>query len=592
MIVAMKKIFLVTEAKDAREVIASVRRMGVLHVEHSNPPKGGELGALNDELVLLNQVILLLESVDRNLAPKTTAEVKPDWRVLARHIVDLNKRYEQLREFSVTLKAKIDQLKAWGDFDPHEIGRLNKQEGIALRFYSLSEKEIEALPQGLYLKKVSKSGKLHNCVVVSKGIVELPFKEIEPPRDSLSRIQKRLAEDAQIARSLKDEIINNFIYLKSFKNIKKRILKEAEFYEALLGMGRDGDFSFIKGYIPFDSEREIKTKARMEGWGVLVTDPEPQDNVPTLVRNPKWIRVIEPVFKMIEVIPGYGELDISFWFLIFFSIFFGILIGDAGYGAVYFILTLWAQKKWADKIKEKSVFYLFYILSACAVVWGILTASFFGQEWVSPWFKPLLPVLRDDKGMQALCFFLGALHLSIAHAWRAILKFPSRVFLSDIGWIFILWLGYFVAKFLILGEAIPGFYIYLLSAGAFFVVFFSNPNKNIFKAFGSGVGTFLLNLMNNFTDIVSYVRLFAVGLASVAVADTFNKMALGIGFNNFFAGLLTSIVLLSGHILNIVLGSLSIVVHGIRLNVLEFCSHLDIKWLGFDYKPLSEEKTF
>ncbi len=591
MIVAMKKIFLVTERKDARDTIAAIRKLGVLHVEHSNTPKGQELGLLNDELAILNQAILLLENVDRNLAPKQPSEIKSDWRVLAKHLIDLNKRYEQLREFSVTLKSRIDHLKPWGDFDYHDLLRLSTQ-GVVLRFYSLSQEDIKSLPQDLYIKKISRTGKFYNCVIISRGAVEIPFKEIELPRDSLSRMQKRLAEDSKTALSIRNEIINHFTYLKSLKAIKERMLKESEFYEAFLGMGKEGELSFIKGYIPFDVERQVKKSAHLQGWGVLITEPSPEDIVPTLVRNPAWIRIIEPVFKMIEVVPGYGELDISFWFLIFFSIFFGILIGDAGYGAVYFLLTLWAQKKFSKKVKDKAFFVLFYILSSCAIIWGVLTASFFGQEWVSSWFKPLLPSLRNDKSMQAICFFLGALHLSIAHCWKALLKFPNLVFLSDIGWIFILWLGFFFAKFLILGDNLPAYYLYLLYIGAFLVIFFSNPNKNIFKAFGSGIGAFILNLMNNFTDIVSYVRLFAVGLASVAVADTFNKMALGLGFNNFFTGLLTSVILLSGHLLNIVLGTLSIVVHGIRLNVLEFCSHLDIKWLGFNYKPLSEEKTF
>ena len=93
---------------------------------------------------------------------------------------------------------------------------------------------------------------------------------------------------------------------------------------------------------------------------------------------------------------------------------------------------------------------------------------------------------------------------------------------------------------------------------------------------------------NSFTDIVSYIRLFAVGLATVAVADAFNKMAMDIGYNSILTGTATSLILLLGHGLNIILGAMSILVHGVRLNVLEFCSHLDINWSGFSYKPLEE----
>ena len=191
--------------------------------------------------------------------------------------------------------------------------------------------------------------------------------------------------------------------------------------------------------------------------------------------------------------------------------------------------------------------------------------------------------------IQAFCFLLGALHLSIAHLWRAIIKLPSAKALSEAGWILILWGAYFLARFLVLADAFPPFGKWLFMSGAVLVVFFTNPSRNILKGLGQGAGNLLMNFVNSFTDIVSYIRLFAVGRASVAVADAFNKMALGIGYNSILAGAVTSLILILGHTLNIVLGPMSILVHGVRLNVLEFCSHVDINWSGFAYKPLSEK---
>jgi len=157
--------------------------------------------------------------------------------------------------------------------------------------------------------------------------------------------------------------------------------------------------------------------------------------------------------------------------------------------------------------------------------------------------------------------------------------------LSEIGWTAILWGAFFLAKTLILGDNFPGFAKWLFIAGAGCVVIFANPSKNILKGIGQGVGDLLLNLVNSFTDVVSYIRLFAVGLATVAIADAFNKMAMGIGFNSVLTALATSLILLVGHALNILLGPLAVLVHGVRLNVLEFCSHVDIKWSGFLYRP-------
>jgi V/A-type H+-transporting ATPase subunit I len=229
---------------------------------------------------------------------------------------------------------------------------------------------------------------------------------------------------------------------------------------------------------------------------------------------------------------------------------------------------------------------LFYILSSCAIIWGVLSATFFGQEWMPASVKPLIPGLRDERIVQSFCFLLGVSQLSIAHLWRFVLKFPSLAAWADMGWVCILWAAFFLAKFLVLGYTFPVFGKWLIVLGAGLVLFFSHPNRNPLKGVGQGLGALLLNLMNNFTDIVSYVRLFAVGLATVAVADAFNKMALSIGFNNIFTGIATAMILILGHGLNILLGPMSVLVHGVRLNVLEFCNHLDIKWSGFSYKPL------
>jgi V/A-type H+-transporting ATPase subunit I len=119
-------------------------------------------------------------------------------------------------------------------------------------------------------------------------------------------------------------------------------------------------------------------------------------------------------------------------------------------------------------------------------------------------------------------------------------------------------------------------------------VLFTSPQKNILKGLGQGLGALALNLVNSFTDVVSYIRLFAVGLATVAVADSFNRMALDIGFGSFFSGIAAALILFIGQGLNILLGPMSVLVHGVRLNVLEFCGHLNVTWSGFSYKPLKE----
>jgi V/A-type H+-transporting ATPase subunit I len=255
---------------------------------------------------------------------------------------------------------------------------------------------------------------------------------------------------------------------------------------------------------------------------------------------------------------------------------------------VYILITLGLQKKMKMSTEMKTTVSLFYLLGSCAIIWGVLTGTFFGQAWLlNLGFKPLIPQLNDANFMQTFCFFLGALHLSIAHSWQAYLKFPSLKALADIGWICVLWTAFFVARTIILGEAFPSWGIWLFAAGIVLVILFTNPQAHVLRGIGDGLGTVALSLMNNFTDVISYIRLFAVGLATLAIAETTNTLSSGLG--DGIAALAAGVVIiLIGHSLNIILGPMSVLVHGVRLNVLEFSGHANVTWSGFTFEPLKE----
>ena len=598
MIAPMKKAVIIAQSKDIFASIEKLRSLGILHIEHQNPPSPRDMDTINAELSRLGQAIGILSNMEtKELPPAKSLGESGGWSFALKRIIALSKRLSRLEEYSRALKEKIQKWLPWGDFDPRQIAGL-AQKNIYLRLYQVSKKELRSFPENVLVKEISSGQGRINCLAVSPGPVEIAFKEIALPEMSLTEMRRRLAQNAQTLTRLKEELVKSRAYYRDFRRINKSLENEREFQKVFKGRGEQGAFSYIKGYLPEDAVGLLLEAAQKEKWAVSINDPDEEDAVPTLIRNPRWVSLVSPVFKLLEIIPGYRELDISFCFLVFFSVFFGILIGDAGYGLVYILLTLFLQRKFAAKfnqnpnansgLKDNSRFILLYILSGCAVVWGALSASFFGQEWLAGIVKPLVPALKSDKNMQAFCFFLGALHLSIAHFWRALIKLPSILALADIGWILILWGSFFLAKFLILGEAFPAFAKGLFAVGAALVILFSAAGKNIFKGLGEGLRTFFLSAVSAFTDVVSYVRLFAVGLAGAAVADAFNRMALDLGFGSLLAGFLASLALFCGHGLNIILGPLSILVHGARLNVLEFSAHAEVKWSGFAYNPFKK----
>jgi V/A-type H+-transporting ATPase subunit I len=298
--------------------------------------------------------------------------------------------------------------------------------------------------------------------------------------------------------------------------------------------------------------------------------------------------------------PGYHEYDISIWFLLFFSLFFAILIGDAGYGLIFLASTFLVRRKFKKAPFEP--FVLMYVLSGATIIWGALSGTYFGSEAIAQ-----LPILKaivnpnissfdlsssgfndNQTFMISLCFLIGAIHLTIAHLLVAIKNLKSLKMISQIGWVGIIWSLYFIAGSLVLGKEFPQVGIYLFIVSLILTLLFSNAENGILKGLGATLGSLPLNIISGFSDVVSYLRLFAVGYASVVVAHSFNQMAIGSGINSIASGIIAAIILLLGHSLNIILGAMAIIVHGIRLNMLEFSGHLNMEWSGIKYRPFAE----
>jgi len=275
-----------------------------------------------------------------------------------------------------------------------------------------------------------------------------------------------------------------------------------------------------------------------------------------------------------KTIPGYKEVDVSIYFLIAFALFFAMLVGDAGYGAIFLIVTLLFRKKVDSQIR-----FLMYVLSGSTIIWGVLSGTYFGSEKIAalPFFNNLIIENIASFGvdnisfMMHLSFLIGAIHLTIAHTVRLFQFINSIKALSELGWVSLVWGLFFLTEQLVLGKTAPEWNIWLFVGGSILVAFFSVESKNFFKSMGVSVANLPLSLISGFSDIVSYVRLFAVGMATAAVASSFNNMIIPDGFSDMgiIDLIMAAVALFLGHGLNIALALMAVMVHGIRLNMLE-----------------------
>jgi len=580
MIVPMKKVHLIVRKKEMNAALEKLRELSCVHVEPLEAVAARHLNVLREDVALLRRAVEAL----RVIKQKGPQERFSDWRVKAEEIVRELAQVDQLTEDMAKRVALISQWEPWGDFNPEDVERL-RPKGVYLQLFKAPVGKPVELPEGVMYQVVFTADKFHHCIAVSRAPLEVPFEKLNWPASGLNALKALQQKEQALIEKAEQRIRGNVKYLDFLNETLLKAQDRLVFEEVALGMKKEEQLSLLKGFLPQDWCEQLMRHARQEHWGILIEDPSDEDRVPTLLRNPKWVEMIKPVFKLIDIIPGYKEVDVSFVFLVFFSIFFGILVGDAAYGIIYMALTMIAHVKLGKKLEEKTVFYLMYLLCLCAVVWGVLTGTYFGQKWLPAPVKPLVPWLNDMDNIQFFCFLVAAVHLTIAHVWNIMLKFPRWNFLADIGWMALVWTMFFAARMFVLNHSFPAFGVPLMLTGIFLVVFFIKPNKNPLKAVGPGLGNLAMNFINSFTDVVSYIRLFAVGLATVAVADAFNDMAIAVGFNRILSALGASFILIVGHTLNMILAGLAVLVHGIRLNVLEFSGHLGLEWSGVAYQP-------
>jgi V/A-type H+-transporting ATPase subunit I len=260
-----------------------------------------------------------------------------------------------------------------------------------------------------------------------------------------------------------------------------------------------------------------------------------------------------------------------------------MLISDGGYGAILMLGPLLAYSRVSQAIGARFT-QLLMIVGAVSLLWGLITGTFFGFTL----YEPLISVDLSESSrlfMMSLSFTIGAVHLSIAQLWQAVRFYPDWRFLCRVGWALFVWGMYGVVRMFVLdgpmGWNTP--WPYLLLAGGILAILFASPSRNPVKMVGLGLAQFPLSMLSAFSDVISYVRLMAVGLASSVLAVSFNEMAMGLG-----SWPAAAIVMILGHSLNLGLALIAMFAHGVRLNMLEFCNNLGMQWIGYPYKPFTQ----
>ena len=637
MIVPMKKISLITVGDKKKETLKKLRELGTVHIEIAD--------ASSEKIDRLREQITLLESALYSLGKVNKAEQEEagasDALSAASRVLSLAEVKKQCLSEQIALNSELERLKDWGEIDLEGIREL-QADGIELDFYEMARAEYAALPESIKTVRLDSNRSSVKFLALRQDSEEgqevmssLSSFRLSLPRMSTAEMQQRIAELGAQIEAADKQIASCGCYAESMKRAIESFEKEIEFETYATGMAdetlsddssRAVSVAYFKGYIEAENIDSLRQAAANNSWGLLVEDPDEEDNVPTKLKNNRFVSLIYPLTDFLGTVPGYFEHDISAWFLMFILIFFGIIFGDGGYGllisavaAVPIIKSLLAGKK------VSPVVLLLGLFGLSTILWGTVTCTWFGlsPEHLPRWLKALsIPVISNvyadkiwslpwtpegvglttSQNLQIFCFSLALIQLTVAHIIGAARNRKSAKMLGDIGSIMqLIGIFYLVLSLVVnpevfsFGLVIGGIpvgtvAIALIGIGFVLSFVFANYEGSIVKSILSSltnIVSVLLGVVNVFSDIVSYIRLWAVGLAGAAISATVNELA-GPFLGNLMLMVVAIVLLIFGHGLNMILNVLSVIVHGIRLNTLEFSSHLDMSWSGHKFKPFEE----
>ena len=604
MIEKMKMVHIVTSNSGKEEMLKGLRDIGIMHLAEKQSAEREVL----DRFQTMSRTAMAL----KDYADPKKKETEP---VLADE--EFNKMYsgvldalEKKSIFSQEISAantEIDRIAAWGDFSPAELAEL-RNDGFDFHFYRMGEKEYQEAVNNEDVKLITLAPIDKQKAVAVLGTLppEIQATEFLPPERSLTDLKRDIELSKEGIAECDETLKAASVYDSSFNAEMLKIQNEINYSAAKATTDGDDDFVWISGYIPEDDIDTFKSMAAEKGCAWAIDDVSDEDEkIPTKVKYNKVSALIKPVFDILGILPGYREQDISLWFFLFFILFFAMIIGDGAYGVLILVGTIALN---VVQKKVTNVTFLLYVLSIATIIWGAVTGTWFGMESAMnvPLLKAMvIPSLATypeyfgltstvtQNAIMKFSFSIGAIQMALGSILAIKQKIAQKdlSWVANLGWTIAVIAMYLLALNLVIHDPIPLVPVFILIGVAFvLVILFGGmaPGKSFGEGLKSGLGgafTAFLDTISCFGNVMSYIRLFAVGMAGVAISQSFNGIAAGMTGPMMILGV---VVVLIGHALNLVMCFLSVVVHGVRLNVLEFSGQAGLEWTGVPYEPFEE----
>ncbi len=476
------------------------------------------------------------------------------------------------------LKERINELKPWGNFNyipPQQLG------GLRLWFYILPANLLPSMKSSkLTWQVVYRNNRFAYLVVIAAeepaaGAMPVPRTHTGSiPLDEVSRLLEETEIELERLKAER-QALTRWIYL-----IASHLTVEEDHAVLMHAASQTLDDEAIfacQGWLPAPELERLQDFAVQQGLALLLEQPTAEEQPPTLLTNPPDLAAGQDLVAFYQT-PGYRSWDPSMVVFFSFTLFFSMILSDAGYAALLGLGVLAGWKAMGRSDGGRRLRVLGAVLCGSATLWGVLVGSYFG---VSPTPGSTLAILKlmdinDFETMMRLSVGIGVFHIALANGIIAWGNYGHKQAWVNVGWISVVTGGFITWLAMGQGSGIITWFGESLMGAGFIAVFMFASERSIKKPLDllmwvlDGLSA-LTNVTKLFGDVLSYLRLFALGLASASLALTFNDLARQVAEAHAGLGLLLSLlILLVGHLLNIMLSLMSGVVHGLRLNFIEF----------------------
>lgn len=626
MITQMKKYSFLVFHKDYTDFLTSLREAGVVHIQTRNA--GTADAHLQSQISLLQQVNKTIADASRFI-PEGSEPVNyvsqehasnVNYEALSNAFTTLVEEKQSIEAMMAQTRKELDRMAVWGTFSSEKLDAL-KSAGYNLQFFSCSAGKYDAAWETLY-----------NAFVVAEQGGRIYFVTVNPSSEAFAIDAEEVVLNKHNVEQLKADVDAQhgllvakeaqleawaIANIANLTNFAAEVQRDIDWTMATLSTESFADDSLrmVEGYCPIDATDTLNAMLESQDVYCQITDPKPEDPTPIKLHNNWFTRLFECLTGMYGW-PNYGEFDPTPILGPFFLLFFSLCIGDAGYGLLLILAGFLIYK---EKLKIEMFSGLGPIIMALGVgttIVGYMMGGFFGIDIFSATWYPeaakaimfkswlgtngVIPVAamgQDFDVMMILALVIGVIHICLAMTIKCICstkRFGFKETISAWGWLILIVGGLLVIILSSLGlfgaKATSVLLIIIGAVSALGIFIFNKPGRNPLLNIGAGLWDTYGMVTGILGDVLSYIRLYALGLAGGMLGMAFNQLGTMVLGENPNVGTWIGfiVILIFGHVLNLLMSCLGAFVHPLRLTFVEYFKNSGYEGSGKLYTPFKK----